>query len=393
MSNITPGSLLGAPKLQLFDNDGNPAAGYFLFTYIAGTSTPLETYSDSLLTTPNADPVELDAYGRATVFLQPGIAYKFVLTDPDNTLIWTEDDVVDLGSLLFGYVVSTDGSKGVTSGYTITSDDILVTVNSTPTNPTIINLPSAAEWFKPIRIKNIGSNPISVVAAGTDTIEGSTLTSIGIPAASSPLFPTITLLSDGSGIWWVVESLGGVVSGGGTGGNGAGTVFVKQFPLTDAQIKALPTTALTVIAAPPTGYTIKVLGASIYVNTTAGAYTNINATYCAAFQLTFNVASAAWEVAPVINDNTTTTPLTQVNALLGAAAEKRHTLVAANFFAPAAVGADLWVTDNDTPLMSAIEAQPLVVSIDNNGSGNLTGGNAANTGLLVVTYTLEPVRS
>ena len=56
--------MLGGPKLQLFNNEGHPLAGGTLECYAAGTSTPLDTYSDSEGVTENEQPVEMDAAGR-----------------------------------------------------------------------------------------------------------------------------------------------------------------------------------------------------------------------------------------------------------------------------------------------------------------------------------------
>ncbi len=88
------GQLLGAPKLQLFDDDGAPVVGGFLFSYEAGTDTPLDTYTDEDLSVPNENPVELDANGRAVVFLTPGVGYKFILQDEDEVQLWEQDDVI-----------------------------------------------------------------------------------------------------------------------------------------------------------------------------------------------------------------------------------------------------------------------------------------------------------
>lgn len=88
-----PGFLLGAPKLQLFDDDGDPLAGGKVHTYQAGTSSNKATYTDSGLVTPNANPVILDSAGRATVYLTPGEAYKFVCTDANDVQLWTQDNV------------------------------------------------------------------------------------------------------------------------------------------------------------------------------------------------------------------------------------------------------------------------------------------------------------
>lgn len=79
------------PKLQFFDSNGDPLVDGKLYTYAAGTNTPLATYTDATGGTPNANPVELDSRGEATVFL--GTAqYKFVLKDSDDNTIWTVDN-------------------------------------------------------------------------------------------------------------------------------------------------------------------------------------------------------------------------------------------------------------------------------------------------------------
>ncbi len=81
---------LAQPKMQFFDNNGNPLNGGKLFAYAAGTSTPHNTFSTSSGTA-NANPVILDSAGRATIFLD-SVAYKFVLEDSGNNIIWTVDN-------------------------------------------------------------------------------------------------------------------------------------------------------------------------------------------------------------------------------------------------------------------------------------------------------------
>lgn len=74
------------------NNSGQPCSGCQLFTYQAGTTTPLVTYSDSAGTVPNSNPVLLDATGRADVFLGAS-AYKFVLQSASGITYWTEDNI------------------------------------------------------------------------------------------------------------------------------------------------------------------------------------------------------------------------------------------------------------------------------------------------------------
>ena len=81
------------PDEQFCDSTGLPYAGGSLAFYASGTSTPLNTYSDSGLSIANTNQVVLDSAGRSgSIFLQ-NLAYKVVLSDVNNNQIWTEDPV------------------------------------------------------------------------------------------------------------------------------------------------------------------------------------------------------------------------------------------------------------------------------------------------------------
>lgn len=67
--------------------------GYKLYTYVSGTLTAKQTFIDSALTAPNANPVIMDARGEASIFLANG-AYTLVLKDPNDLVIWTRDGIV-----------------------------------------------------------------------------------------------------------------------------------------------------------------------------------------------------------------------------------------------------------------------------------------------------------
>lgn len=79
------------PKMQFFDNAGNPLAGGLVLFYTAGTSTPATVYVDSV-GTPLGVSVSLDSAGRATVFLGPQ-AYKVELRNSAGQTLWIVDGV------------------------------------------------------------------------------------------------------------------------------------------------------------------------------------------------------------------------------------------------------------------------------------------------------------
>ena len=85
-------SLSPTPKLQFFDLNGAPLSGGKLYTYVAGTTTPLASYTDSTGNIANTNPIILDSRGEANVWLS-GAIYKFALYDSTNVLIWTVDNI------------------------------------------------------------------------------------------------------------------------------------------------------------------------------------------------------------------------------------------------------------------------------------------------------------
>lgn len=84
-------SLSPAPKLQFFGTDGLPLVGGKLYTYAAGTTTPLATYVDYHGVTENTNPIILDSNGEADVWLPSTTSYKYVLKDSNDVTLYTVD--------------------------------------------------------------------------------------------------------------------------------------------------------------------------------------------------------------------------------------------------------------------------------------------------------------
>lgn len=94
---------------QFFDNNGVPLSGGLLYTYQAGSSTPLATYTDINGTTANANPIVMDSSGRLAneVWLTYGYNYKFVLQTSAAVTLGTYDN-------LYGIIGVTVTSTGTT---------------------------------------------------------------------------------------------------------------------------------------------------------------------------------------------------------------------------------------------------------------------------------------
>ena len=80
---------------QFFDDNGVPLAGGLIYTYQAGSSTPLATYTTNGGTIANSNPIVLDATGRVPneIWLFTGYSYKFILKNSDDVTIQTLDDI------------------------------------------------------------------------------------------------------------------------------------------------------------------------------------------------------------------------------------------------------------------------------------------------------------
>jgi hypothetical protein len=95
------------PVQQFFGNNGRPLDGGLLFTYAAGTTTKIATYTDSSGGSLNTNPIVLDFRGECEIWLDPTLTYKFVLaprndSDPPTDPIWSVDNIatpIDVATL------------------------------------------------------------------------------------------------------------------------------------------------------------------------------------------------------------------------------------------------------------------------------------------------------
>lgn len=116
-------STLSVLKNQFFDSTGNPLVGGKVYTYAAGTTTPLATYTDSSGNTPNTNPIILDSRGEANIWLGTSLYYIELKTSSD-VLQWTTDNVGGAatfsalsqlgGSSLVGFVQAGTGAVATT---------------------------------------------------------------------------------------------------------------------------------------------------------------------------------------------------------------------------------------------------------------------------------------
>lgn len=132
------------PGWQIFDDNGNPAAGAKARFFTAGTSTPVNVFSDSTLVTPHAVPVVADSEGRfPTIYAGPG-DYKIKVTDSADVDLFPEVD---------NWTILTDITTAQLSFPTVTKT----------TNYTVL----AADRGKVLEFDASGGNIIVTLAAAT----------------------------------------------------------------------------------------------------------------------------------------------------------------------------------------------------------------------------------
>jgi len=127
--NLSP---IGGAGWQFFDNSGNVLTGGLIYTYAAGTTTPLVTYTSATGVTPNSNPIVLDAAGRppSQIWLISA-SYKFVLQNANAVQLWSMDNLSGLPSAgTESYQTATQGQT-VFSGltYTVGNNSLKVYVN------------------------------------------------------------------------------------------------------------------------------------------------------------------------------------------------------------------------------------------------------------------------
>ena len=115
---------------QLLDNSGNVLSGGKIYTYAAGTTTQVATYTSNNGVTANSNPIILNSAGRVPyeIWLTDGQNYKFVLKDSNDVLIGTWDNLSGINSNFIAYTNQQE-IQTATAGQTVFN---LTTMNYLP---------------------------------------------------------------------------------------------------------------------------------------------------------------------------------------------------------------------------------------------------------------------
>lgn len=167
------------PHQQFLDSNGKPLAGGFVFTFSAGSSTPLATYKDNVGTA-NTNPIVLDAGGFATIYLSQN-SYKWCVQNSSSVQQWCQDNVQNISQVL----LTTANSWTLAQTF---STWINFVGGTSDTTANIGNLFYRTDLD---RLRWYGGAWHSIIGADTtDTLTNKTLTS---PAINSPTIATPTI--------------------------------------------------------------------------------------------------------------------------------------------------------------------------------------------------------
>ena len=188
-------------KVALLDNSGNPASGYKLFVYTAGTSTKATTYQDSAGASTNTNPIVLNARGELPygLYVAHG-TYKLVFTsstdtDPPGSPIWTRDNLTPMNDVASVPAVAEWVALGATPTY-ISSTQFSVPGNLTGTLTTGRRLQttnSGGTSYGRITGSSFGAGVTTVtVAAVSGTLDsGLSAVNYGLLASTNESIPDL----------------------------------------------------------------------------------------------------------------------------------------------------------------------------------------------------------
>lgn len=137
------------PHMTFSNAIGAACAGCSLHSYIAGTTTPQTTYTDSSGSNTNTNPIILGADGGANIWLS-SLSYKLVLIDTFGNTVWSVDNV-SAASFPCAPSKSVQIANTASTGFSCDSS---------------ITIDTSAHTFN---VGTLGANYVSIGALGTPT--------------------------------------------------------------------------------------------------------------------------------------------------------------------------------------------------------------------------------
>lgn len=293
---------------QFFDANGDPANGWKIYTYVAGSSTPLATYTDSTGTVAQSNPIVINSLGFPTtgqIWLTSGLSYKLVLTDASDVVKKTQDNLSGVlsssSSTLSQWVASglTPTYVSATS-FTLAGDQTSAfhvgrRLQTTNTSGMIYSRIVSSAYGALTTITVV--NDSGVLDSGLSSVNYALLTATGTstPGAASPVLPRIDVASV------------------------AGTVDLTGNAVTD-DIRITGTNAITAFTV-STGRVLRVTaGGAFTLTNNASIVTQTGANIICAAGDTFMLRATAANVVEVLSYSFATPSSAQIQTISGSVA-------------------------------------------------------------------------
>lgn len=112
------GAALVSPKMQFTSAAGAPLANGTVTIYVAGSTTPTNTWQDEALTALNTNPITLDSRGECVIWTDPTVVYKLLLKNAGGVTQYTVDNIsgamsrAQILTLISSTITSTMGASG-----------------------------------------------------------------------------------------------------------------------------------------------------------------------------------------------------------------------------------------------------------------------------------------
>lgn len=160
---------------QLFSDVGIPLAGGKIYTFLAGSTTLVASYTDSTQGTPNANPIILDSAGRPTneIWFPGGFQYKFIVTDANNVGVgYTYDYISGISDITVAPTTISEWVLGSTPTYvsatsfTVVGDQTLIYM----AGRRIKSLITAGTGYSSVVSSSYGAGVTTVVVTNDSTV-------------------------------------------------------------------------------------------------------------------------------------------------------------------------------------------------------------------------------
>lgn len=171
------------------DGDGNvvPLAGGFLYTYISGTTTNKDTYTDQAQSGTNTHPITLGADGGCDLWLSTTGSYTLLLKDSAGATVDSWDAVAAVPATVSGSYVPLDGATAMTGLLTL-SGNATANLHAVPLQQVNSLIATSAAADAALLAAGLASVTLPTQASHADEV----LTTDGTTASWSPLADLVT---------------------------------------------------------------------------------------------------------------------------------------------------------------------------------------------------------